>query len=364
MKKAICLTLALMLTLSLFSCKNEQSSGEIDTIISNSGTANDAYNASIIEGDTSTDEYFRVDTQYYPDRPLSPDGNPHIDEPYSPEQDKPPSKDEVIKFFKQKIPGCTVVRDPQYEYQYIVTNTNINPADYREPYFEYNETNDVGSPESIEHWFTGYNLEQYITAKAKTTGKFKQEVTYVVTSLPNVSALCYVTYTEFEIIEPYYGDIESGQKITVSDSFAVVYENNKLKMKNTNETNKFITYGGEYLLNAVKEPDGRYLNASTLETLPLDIEFKPYSNDMPGHNYSLYKRFIIDKNIALDRAAETKKLEQLNKNRNLEKAQLTDEQYNGHVPLTEKQQQIINDCKLTTEQQALLERMINKYGEK
>ena len=364
MKKAICLTLALMLPLSLFSCKTEQSLGESDTIISSSGTANDAYNASIIEGDSSTDEYFRVDTQYYPDRPLSPDGNPHIDEPYEPEQDKPPSKDEVIKFFKQKIPGCTVVQDPQYEYEYKVTNTNINPADYREPYFEYNENNDVGSPESIEHWFTGYNLETEVIAKAKTTGNYKQEVTYAVLGFPKVEVLSYTTYVEFEITEPFYGDIESGQKITYTDSFAVVYDNNKLKIAKTNESNPFIIYGGEYLLNASRQPDGTYSSVTALETLPLEIEFKPYSNDMPGHNYSLYKRFIIDKNIALDRAAETKKLEQLNKNRNLEKAQLTDEQYNGHVPLTEKQQQIINDCKLSTEQQALLERMINKYGEK
>ncbi len=351
MKKLFLLLILSVLFLS--GCKSKQ---EVDIAFSGGNINTTVSDETVVNADIGPYDEIVINNN---DVPISNNG---IEIDITEEETPPPTEKEIKEFLKKIHPGCTVEWLENLNC-YEVTSHNVDYAKYRLPEFEFEANNDVGTKKDLENWLSATNLESSVIFKGETTGNSYQTVGYHITNFENISVIYASTTVEMKVLKAYYGDINESDIIEISDSFGVVYQNGEYKLHVTNECSNYIPYDKEYLVQATKLTDGRYM-PDIHDLLPLDREYKPWSDDNPGHRYCFFEKYILNNDTALDRQQEEHKLRLQNSERNKQHANLTDAQYGGTEPLTDKQLAIVNDNALSEEQQMLLNRAMNKYGSK
>ena len=196
----------------------------------------------------------------------------------------------------------TVVCDHNGYYS-IITDT-IKTKDYGTPPEHKTPSPDGWTRKSIDEWEDMMNLAQNIVVRAKATGRTLQRVTHGsdVQSPPMDT----VSYVEVCILESYYGKRRPGEYVWVSGGFGMTTTGDGFTF--TDKSIYGTIYDGiEYIIHAkTQDSDIRY-SLDLLSTLRLDVDYIPFSEDAPGAEYSMYKKYIIDKDFAFDRELETKR---------------------------------------------------------
>ncbi len=198
----------------------------------------------------------------------------------------------------------TVVRDHNNYYSIIIDT--VTTKDYGAPPEHKTPSPDGWTRKSIDEWEQSMNLAQDIVVRAKATGRTLQRVTHHVNDDSSVSLLDTVSYAEVCILESYYGKRRPNEYIWVSGNFGMTTTGDGFTFTDKSIYGT-IHDGIEYVIHAkTQDSDTRYA-LDRLSTLRLDVEYLPFSDEAPGAEYSMYKKYIIDKDFAFDRELEIKR---------------------------------------------------------
>ena len=209
-----------------------------------------------------------------------------------------PNAQRLIKIYG----NGTVICDHNDTYG-IITDT-VTLKDYGDPP-AYEPPNYPGwDRDAIERTEDLMNLKNDIVIRAIPTGRTLQRANHFLANPESIGFSDVWSYVEFEIIESYYGIKRPGEYVWIGDSFGLALQNNELKLNESNYSCGAVYDGIEYVIHASTYDGKEHYSFDKLSPLRLDVEHIPYSDDHPGAEYCIYKKYIVDKDYAFDRDRE------------------------------------------------------------
>ena len=375
MKRILSILIIITMLISLSACKKKPTE-EIDAIpisgaASGGNTANsDSVASDVDSGDSmisTSDEISGEGQGSYPTTPeefiIESSGSSSGHTEANPEV----TREEVIAYFEKIHPGCTIEVD--HNGTYAVTNKNVSIEQFKTEKLLQRQPDDPWSRKDVEAWLEADCIEYTIIFKGKKTGNTIQKASYAAWSLPAMPyGAC--TLVEMEVTEAYYGNMKEGDKVWVMDSYGVVYENGEYRIDISSGSKTCGMFADEYILHASKTfipttPGIENEYHLDFFALPLDHEYAPLDTwPGPGVDYTVYEKYILNKNTALSREQEMEK--QLRQNKNIVFAVEDLSQYDKIYP---ELYDIAKDIKsanyeLTERQLAMIDDALKRYGEK
>lgn len=364
MKRYTSLILIICILFSLCACKRKMTD---DIVIIDDVGNSAAADSEIGEADTMshydpTKDYSII--EYIEEEPQSDSHGQGISES---NENYQPTNQEVLDYFEKIHPGCTVTVD--HNGDYTVSNKNLSIEEYKTDKLLQRQTDDGWTRESVENWLEADCLEYTVIFKGKKTGNSINFAQYTAWKLPAVPYGAY-TITEMEVTEAYYGNIKKGDKIWVSDSYGIVCEDGEYRLDISNYALTNGMFADEYVLHATKVYSNYHdiPNEYTLDffALPLDREYQPQDTlPGPGFDYVVYEKYILNKDIALNKYKEIEK--QLRKNKDIVLG--IEDLASCNVPMYPDSYDIANDIKsanytITDRQTEMINDALERYGEK
>ena len=293
--KILTLSIIFLMILSITSCKQKPANKEYDTPLSQTENVEDT---SVLENQQQLEQ-----------KPQAREHFPVEDIIYELEKIVDPKTDPGAKLLYDAHGGGTVVID--HNNTYSIINYDFSAADYTDTTYKpdiYSEA----SRATVDHWEKYRNLKEDITVKGTPTGRTIQRVSYHILEDNLVLSFNGSTYVEFLVTEAYYGTTKPGDYIWVCESFAIGQKDGKMQIIDSNECSGYIFLGMDYLITGYNLQKNYYEVSTAFKALRLDVEYVPTSETNDGFDYSVYKKYIIDKDIKLNKNQEYERFSYLN----------------------------------------------------